>query len=276
MLEGGGEALVLSAVDWENFLEPQPQLDPRSAEPLRQIAALLVKKRFPFRVHASYDSSISFMLDVFESVDKQTPFNGLRWAIDHAETISDHNLDRVKALGGGIAVQDRLAFAGEEFKKRYPDQSGAAPPIREMLKRGIPVGAGTDGTRVASYNPWISLYWLVTGKTVGGTELAGASNRLSREEALKLYTVGSAWFSGEEGVKGRISTGQFADFAVLSADYFSVSPEDIKKIESLLTVVGGDIVYGAADYASLAPQPPPVTPAWSPVTRFGGYYRPGR
>ncbi len=148
-----------------------------------------------------------------------------------------------------------------------------APPIREMLKRGIPVGAGTDGTRVASYNPWISLSWLVTGKTVGGTQLASSDNRLSREEALKLYTVGSAWFSGEETLKRRIVPGQYADFAVLSADYFAVPEEEIKRIESVLTVVGGDVVYGVRDFASLASPLPPISPAWSLVSAYGGYYK---
>lgn len=273
VLEGGGEALVAAAVDFENFMEPSPQLDPEFRDPLARVVSLLVKKRYPFRIHASYDDSISQLLDVFEAVNKETPFDGLRWAIDHAETISRRSMDRVKALGGGIAVQSRLAYAGEDFKKRYPQLAASAPPIREMLERGIPVGAGTDGTRVASYNPWVSLYWLAIGKTVGGTQLASVDNRLSREEALRLYTLGSAWFSGEEAVKGRISPGQYADFAVLSADYFTVPEEEIKHIESVLTVVGGDVVYGAGDFASLAPPLPPVSPAWSPVINYGGYYR---
>jgi len=137
---------------------------------------------------------------------------------------------------------------------------------------GIPVGAGTDATRVASYNPFVSLYWLVTGKTVGGTGLYPEPNRLSRLEALRLYTQGSAWFSSEESKKGRIASGQLADLAVLSADYFSVPDEDIRRLESVLTIVGGRIVYGAAEFSSLAPPLPPVSPGWSPTTEFGGYH----
>jgi predicted amidohydrolase YtcJ len=145
-----------------------------------------------------------------------------------------------------------------------------------MLQMDIPVGAGTDGTRVSSYNPWLSLYWLVSGKTVGGMQLFADENKLSREEALKLFTVGSAWFSQEEQVKGRIAPGQFADFAVLSEDYFSVPEERIKNIESVLTVVGGKVVYAAKPFdplgAGFTPPPlPPVSPAWSPVAHFGGY-----
>lgn len=273
VLEGGGEALVSAAVDFENFMEAPPRLDLGFKKPMHQITTLLVRNRYAFRVHASYDSSISLMLDIFEAVNNETPFNGLRWAIDHAETISARNMDRIKTLGGGIAVQSRLAYAGEDFRKRNPQLAPFSPPIREMLNREIPVGAGTDGTRVGSYNPWVALYWLVTGKTVGGTQLASVANQLSREEALHLYTIGSAWFSGEEAIKGRIAPGQYADFAVLTADYFAVPVEEIKHIESMLTVVGGDVVYGAGEFAFLMTPLPPISPAWSPVKSFGGYHR---
>src|SRR6185436_20155601 len=148
-----------------------------------------------------------------------------------------------------------------------------SPPIRRMLEMGVPVGAGTDATRVASYNPFVALYWLVTGKTVGGTQLFGDSNRLDRMEALRLYTVGSTWFSSEEGKKGAIVPGQLADLAVLSADYFSVPEEEIKRLESVLTIVGGKVVYGAEEFGKLSPPLPPVSPGWSPVTTHGGYHR---
>src|SRR4029077_15431466 len=131
----------------------------------------------------------------------------------HAETIGPANIERVKALGGGIAVQNRLPFSGEFSAERYGQQAAAdASPLRALLEAGIPLGAGTDATRPSSYNPWLSLYWMVTGKTLGGTQLAAPEGRLSREEALRLYTVGSAWFSGEENLKGRIAPGQYADF----------------------------------------------------------------
>jgi len=176
-------------------------------------------------------------------------------------------------MGGGIAVQDRMAFAGEFFADRYGKNAASrAPPLRPMLQAGIPVGAGTDATRVSSHNPWLALYWLVTGRTVGCTQLAAAENRLSREEALRLYTVGSAWFSGEEAVKGRIAPGQRADFAILSTDYLTVPEEQIRDIESVLTVIGGDVVHAANAFLALAPPPlPAVAPAWSPVAHFGGY-----
>jgi len=140
-----------------------------------------------------------------------------------------------------------------------------------MMGMGIPVGAGTDATRVASYNPFVSLYWLVTGKTVGGTSLYPEFNRMSRIEALRLYTLGSSWFSGEDGKKGAIVPGQLADLAVLSEDYFSVPQERIKQLESVLTLVGGKPVYSTAEFEHLDPPPLPVSPDWSPVKLYRGY-----
>ena len=184
---------------------------------------MLAANQWPFRLHATYDESISRFLNVFEEVNHEVPFKGLNWFFDHCETISDRNLERVKALGGGIAIQHRMAYQGEYFIERYGKKAAErTPPLRRMLELGIPVGAGTDATRVASYNPWVSLYWLVTGKTVGGVPMYPDKNRLSREEALRLYTQGSSWFSGESGKKGVIAVGQLADFIALTDDWSPV------------------------------------------------------
>jgi predicted amidohydrolase YtcJ len=272
-LNGAGEMLVFSAADFEDFLEPRPDLVPVMEEELSGVIRLLVEHRWPFRLHATYDESISRFLDVFEGIDREVPFKGLRWFFDHAETITPQNLERVRALGGGIAIQDRMAFQGEYFRERYGREATEhAPPVRRMLDLGIPVGAGTDATRVASYNPWVSLYWLATGKSVGGLQLSSEANRLDRLSALRLYTEGSAWFSGEEVQKGRLVSGQLADLAVLSADYLTVADEEIKGIESVLTLVNGKVVHGAGEYGSLAPPPLPVSPDWSPVGHYGGYH----
>jgi hypothetical protein len=190
---------------------------------------------------------------------------------DHCETISARNIERVRALGGGIAIQHRMAFQGEYFVERYGAQAArATPPVKHMLASGVPVGAGTDATRVASYNPWTALYWLVSGRTVGGLPLYGEHGLLAREVALELWTSGSAWFSNEQGRKGKIQEGMLADLAVLSQDFFTVDEEAIKAIESVLTVVGGDLVYGAAEFTRLGPPPIPVLPAWSPVRKVPG------
>jgi predicted amidohydrolase YtcJ len=272
---GAGEMLVYSAADFEDFLEPRPDLPSNLEQDLREVVSLLVANKWPFRLHATYDESISRMLNVFEEVNREIPFKDLKWFFDHCETISDRSLERVKALGGGIAIQDRMAFQGEYFLDRYGKKAAKrTPPVRKMLELGIPVGAGTDATRVASYNPWVFLYWLVAGKTIGGTRLYPETNRLSRKEALKLYTQGSSWFSGESGKKGAIAIGQLADVTALTEDYFSVPEEKIKGIESVLTIVDGKIVYGAQDFQRLDPAPLPVLPEWSPVKVYGGYGAP--
>ncbi len=271
---GAGEMLVFSAADFEDFLEPRPDLPPGMEQDLEPVVRHLVENRWPFRLHATYDESISRMLDVFEKVNRDIPFNGIPWFFDHAETISPRNIERVRALGGGIAIQDRMAFQGEYFVDRYGAKAAeATPPIKRMLAEGVPVGAGTDATRVSSYNPWTSLYWMVSGRTVGG--LALHQEGLPRLTALELFTHGSAWFSSEQGKKGQIKVGQLADVAVLSADFFSVDEEAIKWIESVLTVVGGKVVYGADDFRNLGPLDVPVLPDWSPVVKVPGHWRPG-
>jgi hypothetical protein len=273
-VNGAGEMLVFSAADFEDFLQPRPDMPANMEKQLKSVVRLLAEKRWPFRLHATYDETIDRALTVFEEVNREVPFNGLRWFFDHAETISQPNIHRVGALGGGIAVQDRMAFQGEYFVDRYgAGKAEHAPPIREMLAAGVPVGAGTDATRVASYNPFVSLYWLVTGKTVGGMVLYPAANRVDRTEALRLYTRGSAWFSNDDDKKGAIKVGQLADLAVLTADYFSVPEQQIKQLESVLTVVGGKIVHAADRFAKLGPPPLPVSPDWSPVKSYGGYSR---
>jgi len=272
-LNGAGEMLVYSAADFEDFLVKRPDMPANMESELEAVVGLLARNKWAFRLHATYDETIGRALDVFERVNREAPIGDLRWFFDHCETISNRNIERIKALGGGIAIQHRMAFQGEYFINRYGKQAAErTPPVRRMLEMGVPVGAGTDATRVASYNPWTSLAWLVTGKTVGGTSLYLEANLLSREEALRLYTVGSAWFSREEQNKGRISTGQLADLTVLSEDYFSVPSERIRSIESTLTLVGGKVVHAGAPFVTLAPPPPPVLPSWSPVAKFGGHW----
>jgi len=239
------------------------------------VARLLVEKRWPWRLHATYDETISRALDVFERVDRDLPFDGLHWFFDHAETISQRNIDRVAALGGGIALQHRMAYQGEYFVERYGSRAAeTTPPIARILAAGVPIGAGTDATRVASYNPWASLAWLVSGRTVGGLRLYPAANRLDRHSALRLWTAANAWFSSEAGKKGQIKAGQLADLALLSDDYFSVPEEGIAHLQSVLTVLGGRIVHGAGDFAGLAPGHPPPMPDWSPLAAADGASHP--
>lgn len=271
---GAGEMLVYSAADFEDFRVARPDMPPTMESDLEPVIRLLAERRWPWRLHATYDQTIGRALDVFEKVNRDIPLQGLNWFFDHAETISERNIDRIAALGGGIAVQHRMAFQGEYFIERYGAKAAeATPPIKRMMAAGLPVGAGTDATRVASYNPWVSLSWLVTSKTVGGLALYPVRNRLDRETALRLWTVKNTWFSSEVGKKGQIKAGQLADLALLSDDYFGVPEDQIARLRSVLTVLGGKIVYSEGDYAPLAPAAPKAMPDWSPVATFGGYYR---
>lgn len=273
-VNGAGEMLVFSAADFEDFLVARPDMPAVMESELKAVVRHLVENRWPFRLHATYNETIERALNVYEEVNREISFDGLHWFFDHCETITDRNIERVKALGGGIAVQNRMAFQGEYFVERYgAQQAKRTPPIRRMLELGVPVGVGTDATRVSSYNPFLSLYWLITGKTIGGLSLYDEENRFDRAEALKLYTVGSSWLSTEDGKKGALVPGQLADLAVLSADYFSIPEEDIKGLESHLTIVGGKVVYARDEFAKLAPPELPVSPDWSPVAKYGGYVK---
>jgi predicted amidohydrolase YtcJ len=270
---GAGEMLVFSAADFEDFRQPRPDMPPDMERELEDVVRILATNRWPWRLHATYDETISRALDVYERVARDVPLSGLNWLFDHAETISDRSMHRIAALGGGIAVQHRMAYQGEYFVERYGAAAASAtPPVARMLALGLHVSAGTDATRVASYNPWVSLAWLVTGKTVGGLRLYPERNCLDRETALRMWTENVAWFSNEEGKKGRIEVGQLADLIVPDRDYFSCPESEIPEITAHLTVVGGKIVYGASEFAHLdEATPPPAMPDWSPVRRFGGY-----
>jgi predicted amidohydrolase YtcJ len=271
---GAGENLAWSAADYENFAEPRPQLSENAAAELEAAAHLLVSNGWGFRLHATYDETIQADLAVFEKLDAGGEWpSGIRWFFDHAETVTPQSLERIKALGGAVSIQNRMMFQGQAFVDRYgAGRAETTPPIRAMLDTGLLVGAGTDATRVSSYNPWLSLSWLITGRTVGDLILYPASNRVDRATALDMYTTAGAELSGEADVKGTITVGKYADLAVLSADYFTVPEDDISHIESLVTVVGGKVVYATGDYESIAAPLPDITPAWSPIARFGGYH----
>ena len=270
---GAGEMLVFSAADFEDFRQPRPEMGPEMEGELEEVVRILAQNRWPWRMHATYDETISRSLDVFERVNKDVPLAGLNWFFDHAETISERSIDRIAALGGGVAVQHRMAYQGEYFVERYgPGAAEATPPVKRMLEKGVNVSAGTDATRVASYNPWVSLSWLITGKTVGGLRLTPQRNCLDRDAALRMWTENVTWFSNEQGKKGRIAVGQLADLVVPDRDFFSCPESDIADTSSLLTVVGGKVVWGAGEFAAHdEAAPPPAMPDWSPTRLFGGY-----
>lgn len=270
VIEGGGELLTYSASDYENFTSARPDLKEKAEQELEQVVRLHVLQGWPFRIHATYDESIARMLTVLERVNQTQPLSKVRWAFDHAETVSDASLRRIKALGGGISVQGRMAFAGEDFLQRYGKAATRrSPPMRRMLELGIPVGMGTDGTRVASFNPWAAYYWAVSGRTVGGTLLYEKDNRLDRLTALRLLTKGSAWFSGEEDVKGDIAPGMLADFAILDRDILAVKERDLLDTTAVLTVVNGRVQHASEAFPAYRKPVLPALPEWSPVNGAG-------
>src|SRR6266568_2724035 len=273
---GAGEMLVFSAADFEDFRQPRPDMPAEMERELEDVVRILATNRWPWRLHATYDETISRALDVYERVARDIPLDGLNWFFDHAETISDRSIDRIAALGGGIAIQHRMAYQGEYFVERYGHGAAeATPPIAKILRSGVKISGGTDATRVASYNPWVSLAWLVTGKTVGGLRIYPERNCVDRETALRMWTENVTWFSNEEGKKGQIKVGQLADLVVPDRDYFSCPESEIADITAALTVVGGKVVYGAGEFARVdEAAPPPALPDWSPVRRFGGYAAP--
>ncbi|RDS64523.1 amidohydrolase [Streptomyces sp. M7] len=272
-LNGAGENLTWAAADFENFAEPRPEHAPDYEAEFEKAVRLLMENGWGFRLHATYDETIRRDLAVFEKLAAEGLFpGGNRWLFDHAETVSADSLDRIVALGGAMSVQNRLSFQGEAFVRRYGIGAAAdAPPIRAMLGRGLTVGAGTDATRVSSYNPWIALHWLVTGRTVGDLTIHPPHNRVDRETALEMFTTAGASLTGEQDLKGVLRPGFLGDLTVLSQDYFTVPDPEIAHIEALLTVVGGRIVYAAGEYEGIDELLPPVTPDWSPVAHYGGY-----
>ncbi|WP_327129315.1 amidohydrolase [Streptomyces sp. NBC_01727] len=274
-LNGAGENLAWSPADYENFAEPRPLRPERADRELEAAVRLLLDNGWGFRLHATYDETIRANLDVFDKVAADGGFpRGVPWFFDHAETVSEASLDRIASMGGALSIQNRMMFQGNAFAERYGSAIAAhTPPIRRMLDHGLTVAAGSDATRVSSYNPWLSLEWLVRGRTIGGRLLAAPENRMDRAAALHMYTAAGAELSGESDVKGILKQGYYGDMVVLSEDFFTVPEEDISHIESLLTVVGGRVVYAAGEFEGIAAPLPAVEPSWSPVTYFGGYHR---
>lgn len=202
--------------------------------------------------HWSNDVSVRHLLDVFERVNREIPIAGLRWSIAHLNDGSAGSFERMKALGVGWLMQDAMYFNGDAFiRTRGADVARRTPPIKTAMNMGVHVGGGTDAHRVMSYNPFASLQWMVGGRTIAGTLTRDADELASREEALRLYTVGSAWFTHDDGRRGALTSGRLADLAVLTKDFSSVPADEIGGIESLLTMVGGRIVYAAGPFAAL-------------------------
>ena len=267
---GAGEMLVASAYDFEDFSYPRPTLAKRMEGDLKPVLGFLFENRWPIRFHCTYEESAHRLLSLIEEVGQGQGLEALNWIFDHGETISTKTMDWVARLGGGISYQNRIAFQTKAYEDRYGTEAlREVMPVKKMMASGVPLAAGTDATRVSSYNPWLAIHWAVSGKGRGGDMIWSPENRLDRHDALRHWTAEGAWFSRETGKKGQIKAGQLADLAVLDRDYFTVAEDEITDIEADMTLVGGKTVFAKGNFADRAPAPLGELPDWSPVPVFG-------
>lgn len=271
---GAGEVLNGAVHDHENFDRPAVVIDPETMRRfVDQDVRRLVERRVPFRMHISYNENINPFLDALEKINETVPLAGLRWSLEHAETITPENIERVKKLGGGIALDAKMALHADSFIKTYGREKALETPrLRALVASGIHLAMTTDAFRAATFNPWVGISWMVTGRSVSGSEVLAKGNRLSRAEALQLFTSGPAWFMNTESEMGAIAPGNLADFAILDRDYLSVPDDQIRSISSVLTILDGRVVFGAQEYGAMSPALPAPLPTWSPVRYLGTYY----
>lgn len=249
---GIGEAPVAATNDGTQWGADSPTFAPQAIDYFGQVVRVALESGWTLQIHTARNKSLEQLLPKVEELNREFPLRDRRFAFAHLEDVSPQSIERIKALGIGVTVQDRLLETGDDILKNWPPQAvRRAPPVQSLLKAGIPVGGGTDASQVATYQPFVSLWWLVTGKTVDGKPVRGPEELVSREQALRIYTTGSAWFSGEEGKLGSIEAGKLADLIVLSADYLTVPEDQIKDLESVLTIVGGKPVYAGDEFRSL-------------------------
>jgi predicted amidohydrolase YtcJ len=226
------------------------QPDAATKEKFLEIVRWAARQKIAVTIHWQENASVHHLLDLYEQVNRETPIGDLRWSIAHLDNATADTFQRMKALGIGWTMQDALYLGGDRIVAAVGEEARRMPPIVTALRLGVHVGAGTDAHRVASYNPFVALQWMLDGRTAGGKPTRGPDETPTREQALRLYTVGSAWFSFDDDRRGTLEPGKLADFAILDQDYFSVPVERIGRTASLLTVVGGKVVHAAAPFTT--------------------------
>lgn len=243
---GLGEIILYAIHDSETRL---PNLSPRVLEQLGDVFEPFAARGWPLQIHTSRPETIAAVLDLWEHVNRRHPIGNLRWSLVHAECLDISQIQRLAALGCGVLTPSLFRFGGDAMIEAWgPERLASAPPLRALLNAAVPVGGGTDAMRVASYNPFAALHWYITGLTVTGQRTRDDTNRLTREEALRLYTRSGAWFSFEEEERGSLEPGKLADVAVLDSDYMSIPEEEIPEIGADLTVLGGRVVWASSAF----------------------------
>ena len=249
---GAGEGLLRfngigENVTWGMYNNEKPTPEDQAA--LEKVLQMAAQRRLGVTFHWMNDRSVGKLLDVLDRVNAQTPIAELRWSIAHLHDATLPTLERMKTLGVGWLFQNALYFRGGAFvRQRGQEAARVSPPIVSALNMGLKVAAGTDAHRVMSFHPFVALQWMLDGRSVDGQRTRDASEIPSREQVLSAYTRGSAWFANDERERGSLAVGKLADFAVLSDDYLSVPVERIGALRSLMTVVGGRVVYAAAPF----------------------------
>ncbi len=200
-------------------------------------ARVIARRGWLLQQHSISPKENDFHLGAFEAIARDHPLDGLRWSLIHLQNIDESRLKRLAALGAGASAQTWTYFG-----------NGGGPPFRRIVDSGIRAGVGTDSTNVSALDPWLSLFYMTTGRNVSGA-LTNDGQQISRLEALRLYTEGAAWFSFDDHEVGSFTRGKQADMAVLSADYLSVPDEQIRRIESVMTLVGGRVVWASGPFA---------------------------
>jgi predicted amidohydrolase YtcJ len=239
-----------------NAMYNNPRPTAEDKERFYEIALWAAHRGMALTIHWTNDASVDHLLSVFERVNREVPIAPLRWSIAHLDDASEATLRRMKALGVGWTMQDAMYFGGDaQLKQRGRDAVTHMPPLETGRRVGVMIGAGTDAHRVASYNPFTSLQWILDSRTVSGVPMRGPEETPSRADALRMYTLWSAWFSFDEQKRGSLEVGKLADLAVLTTDYLTVPVADVGGIESVLTMVGGKIVYAAGPFAQYDTMP---------------------
>jgi predicted amidohydrolase YtcJ len=244
---GPGEILI-----WADWTDGDITGDGKAklAELLRWAAS----KGYSIQLHWNPDRTVHDLLDVVEDITKDYAIRNLRWSVLHLYNVSEANLKRMQALGLIWGVQDGLYFGGERLQKEVGTEAAKQMPrIVTAMKLGLTVTGGTDAHRVSSYNPFVALQWYLDGTTIGGVQTRGETEAPSRRQALEMYTSNTAFAANDDDRRGTLEPGKFADLAVLSADYLTAPVREIGKIRSLLTMVGGNVVYAAPPFAALEP-----------------------